>query len=371
MTHQPTALIIGGGMIGCSIAYELAKSGFNCTILEKGSLLSEASTAAAGMLGAHVETHHPGPFFELCRASQDLFPDWTTALSMDSGISPQYRDQGILRVAFDEKDRSELLSRLQWMNCEAEWINAEAIAALEPALSKQQIGGLHFANDHQVHVRHLGQALRASLYHIGVSIKEWTPVTSIIERQGQAVGVHTPEGDLFADHVILTAGAWSNALLKPFDIDLAITPVKGQCMSLRLAKPLFQSTLFTKGCYIVPKLDGTVIIGATQESVGYDKRVTAAAIAELTERAIRFVPELAQAEFVDSWTGLRPGTPDDLPYIGTCEQLAGLIIATGHFRNGILLSPITGHLVKQLITNESLTLDITAFSPSRTVTTLC
>jgi glycine oxidase len=365
MNQKPSALIIGGGMIGCSIAYELAKSGFICTLLDKGSLLSEASAAAAGMLGGHVETHQPGPFFELSKASQRLFPDWAAELQLTSGISPQYVDKGILRVAFDDEDRNELLSRLEWMGGGAEWLGSKEILLLEPAVNDKQLGGLFFPQDHQVHVRHLGQALHASLHKLDVTIKEWLPVSHILESGGRAVGVHTPEGDYYADHVILTTGSWSSSLLNRFEIDLKISPVKGQCMSVRPAKPTLSSTLFTKGCYIVPKLDGTMIIGATQEQIGFDKRITIAAITELTEKASRLIPELKQAEFIESWTGLRPGTPDELPYIGASKKLPGLVLATGHFRNGILLSPITGKLINSLLTNQALLVDIEAFSPER------
>ncbi|UQZ82923.1 Glycine oxidase [Paenibacillus konkukensis] len=365
MNSTTSAIIIGGGIIGCAIASELLRAGVRCTLIDKGALLQEASTAAAGMLGAQVEIHHPGHFYELCRWSQQLYREWTEQLQrISGGVSPQYINEGILRTAWDEEDERELRSRLGWIQ-DAEWLEADGLRALEPAMAAGIRGGFHFPNDHQVHPVHLAKTLQAALYKQGCTIREWTPAFGLIERGGRIAGVRTSEGELLADHVIVSAGAWSPALTAPWGIELPMFPVKGQCISVRTDAPVTRKTVFTKGCYIIPKQDGTYLIGATQEEAGFDKRCHVSAVSALHAKAAKLLPQLAQAEFVGTWAGLRPGTRDGLPFLGAPSKAPGLIVATGQFRNGILLAPATAKLVMQLVTGSRTELDLTPFHPDR------
>ncbi|SFL24657.1 glycine oxidase [Paenibacillus sp. 1_12] len=364
-SRSTSAIIIGGGIIGCTIAWELTRSGIQCTLLDKGALNQEASTAAAGMLGAQVETHQPGAFYELCRLSQRLYREWSEEIHQISAISPQYITQGILRAALHADDEQELKSRLPWIQ-DAEWLSTSEMLALEAGLSHNILGGLRFAQDHQIHPVQLAKALQAGLRKLGCEIREWTPVFGLIERQGRIEGVRTAEGSLFADHVIICAGAWGSALTEPLGLELPLFPVKGQCISVRTEAPVLRGTVFTQGCYIVPKLDGSMIIGATQEEAGFNKRCHVNVISDLFARAVKLLPSLDQAELVSTWAGLRPGTRDGLPFMGTSSHAPGLTIAMGHYRNGILLAPATGRLIKQLILGESTEIDLTPFSPDRT-----
>ncbi|PZE21019.1 glycine oxidase ThiO [Paenibacillus xerothermodurans] len=359
-----SAIIIGGGIIGCSIALELSLAGIRCALIDKGALNQEASTAAAGMLGAQVETHHPGPFYQLCRLSQALYREWSIKLLTIGGISPQYIAEGILRAALTPEDESELQSRLSWIE-DAEWFSAREMRVREQAITPDVLGGLYLRRDHQVHPIHLAQSLTAALHKLDCEIREWTPALSLIERGGHIRGVRTTDGELFADHIILSAGAWGSALTEPFGLSLPLFPVKGQCISLKTAAPVIRSTVFFKECYVVPKEDGTMIVGATQEEAGFDKRCHASVIGSLHTSASRLIPELEHAEFVRTWAGLRPGTRDGLPYIGRPAALPGLITATGHYRNGILLAPATGRLIKQLVLDEQPDMDLGAFAPDR------
>lgn len=361
---KSSAIVIGGGIIGCSIAYELGKSGFEVTLLEKGAIGQEASVSAAGMLGAQVETHHPGPFYELCTQSQQLYRPWSEELLAFSGISPQYIEEGILRVALTEEDETELRSRLPWVKGAA-WVDPAEIHRMEPELTAEVRGGLWFPQDHQVNPIGLLQALRASLAKQGCHIREWTPVFQLLTEKGKVTGVQTAEGPLLADHVILAAGAWSPALTGSLGIELPVYPVQGQCLSVRPATPLLQATAFTKGCYIVPKQDGSYIIGATQVEAGFDKRSTVEAITALHRKAVSLVPRLDEAEFVRTWTGLRPGSRDGLPFLGGWEGAPGLVFATGHYRNGILLAPVTALLIRELLTGSQSSLSLEPFSPAR------
>lgn len=362
----PTAIIIGGGVIGCSAAYELAKAGFACTLLDKGALNQEASTAAAGMLGAQVETHGPGPFYELCIQSQQLYKAWIDELELYSAVTAQYIGEGILRAALTEEDELELRSRLPWIQ-NAEWLTASDMLKLEPELSHAVRGGLHFYADHQVHPVWLAKALGAAIVKQGCQIREWTPVFRLLTEAGtgRVCGVQTSEGALHADIVVLASGAWSPALTEPLGIQLPMFPVKGQCLSVKTAAPLIRSTVFTHGCYIVPKMDGSYIIGATQVEVGFDKHVTVSAIGELHSRAATLLPRMNEAEFIHTWAGFRPGTRDGLPFLGASDETPGLIFATGHYRNGILLAPVTGKIVAQIATGEPTLVDLKAYSPMR------
>lgn len=364
MNSKTSAIIVGGGIIGSAIAADLIRAGIRCTLVEKGALLQEASAAAAGMLGAQVEIHRPGAFYELCRYSQQLYRKWTEELEELSGVSPQYIDQGIVRIAWNEEDENELRSRLPWIQ-DAQWLEADEFRELEPALSSHIRGGLHFPMDHQVQPVQLAHTLQAALRKLGCDIREWTPVFSLIERGGRVVGIRTAEGELYADHVILCAGAWSSALTEPLGLKLPMFPVKGQCISIRPPAPLIRKTVFTKGCYIVPKKDGTMIVGATQEEAGFDKRCLVSAVGALHAKAAALLPALEQAELVSTWAGLRPGTRDELPFIGSSSKAPGLLFATGHYRNGILLAPGTGKLMTQLVLGQSPDRDLAPFAPDR------
>lgn len=364
VSDRPAAIVIGGGIIGCAAALELIKAGFACTVLDQGALMQEASTAAAGMLGAQVETHEPGPFYKLCRHSQELYRPWTEELEELTGITAEYVAEGILRVALDEEDEAQLRSRLSWMRG-AQWLSAEQIRAAEPMLAPEVRGGLMLERDHHIMPTALAGALRAALVKLGCRIREWTPAYRLLQHQGRIAGVQTAEGPLYADVTVLAAGAWAPVLTEPLGLKLPVFPVKGQCISLRPEAPLNRSTLFAKSCYIVPKRDGTALIGATQLEAGFDKRTDAEAVAKLYRKACALLPAMRDAAFVRTWAGLRPGSRDGLPFIGTWPGAPGLIFAAGHYRNGILLAPGTGLLVKQLALGEQPALDLTAFAPGR------
>lgn len=364
MSRPRDVLIIGGGIIGCSIAIELANKGITSTIVDKGNLLEEASTAAAGMLGAHVELHSPGPLFELCKKSRNLYRTWTDELTALSGISAQYIEQGILRTAFTEEDEAELRSRLPWIG-DLQWLSTEEIRRIEPAITKEIRGGLYFNNNHQIQPRCLAASLKSALAKLECTIKPNTPVIGLIEKNGNIIGVRTTEGNLYADAVILSAGAWSSFLLEPLGVEIPIFPVKGQCYSIKPASMPIKETVFTKGCYLVPKMDGSLLIGASQQQVGFNKQPTLEAIQSLHETATTLVPALKEAEFLTTWTGLRPGTPDGLPYMGQAPGIKQLFVATGHYRNGILLAPITGRIMAELVGNGTTEIDLTPFSLER------
>ncbi|MEI7024885.1 glycine oxidase ThiO [Paenibacillus sp. y28] len=375
-----SAIVVGGGIIGGAIALELRLQGADVTLLDAGRIGGEASGAAAGMLGAHVEIHKPGPFFDLCRYSLGLYKDWTDQLAAWSGISPQYIPEGIVRLALDEEDELEVKGRESWIQS-GRARSTEELRQLEPKLTSEGRGGLYFESDHQIQPVQLMASLADALRNSGCQVLEHTPVLSLLTesdlagtthaaspaRKQRVIGVRTPQGTLQADYVIVAAGSWSSSLFASVNLRLPVTPVKGQCISVRPRKPQQRpaKTVFTKGCYVVPKSDGTVLIGASQEHIGYDKALEIPVINRLYNQAIRLVPDLQDAEFVSTWAGLRPATPDELPYLGHVDSHPGLIAATGHYRNGILLAPATGRLIADLIMGREPAVDLAPYAPNR------
>lgn len=370
MNRSEEIVIIGGGVIGCSVAYSLGKRGVRSLILEKGAAGQEASSSAAGMLGAQVETHAPGPFVDLCVASRQMYRNFAEELLGLTGIPLQYNDAGILRIALTEADRKELLVRKQWqqeLGETAEWLSMEDCRELEPALSSDILGGLHFSNDHQVNNRQLARALASAVRNQGSTLLEGTEVYEILVENDRVAGVKTNEGTIYASQVIIAGGAWSTKLLANLGVNLPVYPVKGQSYAVEAFPMPFKHTLFTDGAYLVPKSDGSIIVGATEEEAGFCKKVSLNAIAGIDEVACRLVPALKKASLVRTWAGLRPATPDKLPYLGAIKSIKGLTAATGHFRNGILLTPITGELIADSLTGKTPMLDVTPFSPMRVI----
>lgn len=359
------AAIAGGGIIGLSVAYELAKTGRKVAVVDRGPLHGEAVSAAAGMLGAEAESHHGGAFFEMCKWSRGLYRSWAEELKDRSGVSIEYVPEGIIRAALDEADEAELLARAAW-NSEAEWLSPEEIVRMEPEVASGELrGGYYFRHDHQVHPLRLATALRRACAALDVAFHEDRPVTSLLKEGNRVTGLQTSAGPIFAQQTVVAAGSWSSSLLSPHGIDLPVFPVKGQCYSVAPEKPLTRRTLFVQGCYLVPKMDGTIWVGATQEEAGYDKTPTVGAMAALHAKAVRLLPAMERARFVRTWAGLRPGTPDGLPWIGFVPGVDGLLVATGHYRNGILLAPATGRLVKELASGEPCSFPIDHCSPAR------
>jgi glycine oxidase len=364
-------IIAGGGIIGLSIAYELAQCGIQVRLIERGQPGQEATFAAAGMLAADTEAYSPGPFWEFCKQSLALYPQWLTALEQLSGVTCGYRDSGIIRVARDESDELFLRDKAVWLQPQGGWQSGFALKKQVPALGDSIRGGLVISRDHQVEPRKLTLALRTALRQLQVEITEGVAVESLLHEHQSVHGVRLADGrEIRADHVIVAGGTWSNQLLRPLGYELPLIPVKGQCYSLRPSTIETDRIIYTRGCYLVPRIDGTVIVGATQSEVGYDKTCTVEAIYGLHNTAVQLLPSLERAELISTWAGLRPGTPDGLPILGPLDGMERLTVACGHFRNGILLTPITAVWMRQLLTGEVSSYDVSAFAPSRFSRTL-
>ena len=344
MNAASEILIIGGGVIGLAIAVDLKLRGATVTVLSR-DFQQAATHAAAGMLAPQAEGIPPSPMLDLCLKSRSLYPEWIRKLEDLTGLNTQYWPCGILAPVY-ELPQSEMKSEPT-----AIWLDKEAIRLYQPGLGSEIVGGCWYPEDAQVDNRILGQTLVQAAQAVGVDLREGVAVEAIQQKQGRVDSLRTSEGEFHAQHYVLATGAWSNQLLP-----LPVRPVKGQMLLLRMPQENHQPlplgrVLFGDQIYLVPRRDGRLVIGATTEEVGWTPDNTPAGIQTLLDRAIRLYPELQNWSIEEFWWGFRPGTPDHLPIlgIGPCENL---ILGTGHYRNGILLAPVTASLLADLILQQ-------------------
>lgn len=346
------AIVIGGGVNGCAVAYNLAKRGKRVVLLEKDRIGSKSSGAAAGMIAAQTELDEDGPLFSLARKSRSMFKNLAIELREVSGVDIELVDKGMYKVALTEEQEEELKGIIQIqtrLGEKAEWLTASELRLKEPALSTEVRGAMYVPKDGHVSAPQLTLAFASSAATLGAEVKEFIDVYSIEYENGQVKGVRTNEGLFSSENIIVCTGAWSKKLVEHTEIEIDAYPVKGECFSVKTHKPLVTGSIFSHGCYIVPKKGGRVIVGATVKPHTFDQKVTIDGVSTLMEKAIKLVPEIANAEWEKAWAGIRPQTGDGLPYIGEHPTIQGLFIATGHFRNGILLAPVTGELLADYV----------------------
>jgi glycine oxidase len=363
MAEHADVLIIGGGVIGLTAAYFLAREQVGVEIVDQGDFGKEASWAGAGIIPPGEPSHARDPFDQLRAHSSVLFPRLSAELREHTGIDNGYRRCGGL-VFHDEK---ETYFEREWQSegVRIEEVEGAALHRLEPAVAPDLTAAYFLPELAQVrNPRHL-QALLSYCQGRGVHLRAGCPVLGF-ERQGNRINaVRTSAGSLQAERFLLTAGAWTSGLLEPLGWRPDIRPIRGQIALLNTGAPLFHRVLLRGKRYLVPRPDGRVLVGSTEEDVGFDKRTTAEAIHDLLAFAIAMVPGLANAHPERSWAGLRPGSPDGLPYIGPVPGIDNLFVAAGHFRAGIQLSPATGLVLKELFLSQPLTVSLDAFRLDR------
>ncbi len=362
-------ILIGGGVIGCSIAYRLAKAGYSVALFDSGAA-GKASMAAGGMLGAQNEFECENPLMEIALESRDLFPDLRDELFEESGVDIELRKAGLLKVAASEEDRDALDHQYHFLlekDPTVSWLEPEEIPKTEPQLTGRTAGAIYLEKDNQVKAPLLALALLRSAANAGVHVYEHTAVQKLLIKNGQVLGVQTKSGDVYANRVINAAGAWSSSLLSDTGFSLPVIPVKGECVSVKLTEKAPVKTVFAvDGCYIVPKRNNEMLIGATSTPNTFDPSVTAGGIRSLLNRAARLLPVLDTGMIERTWSGVRPQAADHLPVIGAHPFIDGLYICTGHYRNGILLSPATGLLMEKYLSGCSRTAArLAPFSPAR------
>jgi len=341
-------ILIGGGIIGLSLAIELRKRGVSVLILERGEPGREASHAAAGML-SDCGLEMPEALLPLARASARMYPEFAHDLQDESGINVDLRDQGSLMFLPHDHRAPKWNSKR---------ISVEKVAQIEPELVDQGLAVFHI-NERTVDPRALTAAALRAAKHREIDIASGTTVTGLLMTDGRTAGVVTNKSTYQSETVVNCAGAWAGQISgEPFPT----RPVKGQMLCV--VGPKLTHVLRAPDVYLVPRSDGRVLIGATVEESGYDKRTVPETIQRLRRDATKLVPAIAQARILEDWAGLRPGTPDALPILGATDT-PGYFVATGHFRDGVLLAPVTARLMAQIMTGATSEHDLSAFSPAR------
>jgi glycine oxidase len=359
----PTALpartdvaVIGGGLIGLSIAWRLARAGRTVTVLERDTIGAGASLAATGMLAPAAE-HEPGsdPLLPLALASLRLWPEFRDALEVESGRAIDYRPDGtlVLAVGRDEVERLRFRFDLQRRSgLDANWLPGSEVRRLEPGLRPSVTAGIHCPLDHQVDPRLVMDALTETCRRAGVILAERTPVSALDWSGGRVAGVRAGDRGVAAETVVLASGAWSGeGGLVPEGLALPVRPLKGQSLALRTTSRTgtLGRMIWTEQVHMAPKSDGQLIVGATVEDCGFRPGVTAGGLYALLEGARRVLPGIEEMEVDAVWSGYRPTSDDDAPILDVIAP--GLVAATGHHRNGYLLAPITADAIAGLVTD--------------------
>ena len=364
--RNPEVVIIGGGIIGCALAWELAKAGVASRVIERREIAREASWASAGIISPPGPRH--GLRAELALESFRQYPSLIAETEDVSGQSVGYVQSGELDLAASSSIEA-LRETLDWQLAHGmvvEWVDAQDIQEREPALHPELTHGIFAAGAGSLVLSRMTSALARAARLRGASIVEHTPITSIVVDRGRATGVRAFDVTLPAGTVVIAAGAWSRTLGESIDFSIPTVPVKGQMLSIANPPIPLRSVVAGGGGYLVPRADGTIAVGATEEhDAGFDTSVTLAGVARLTELVRRVAPSLLEGRLLDTWAGLRPGVEDGEPVIGRIPHLDNVWIATGHFRSGALLAPATARALASSIISGSPDPLLAPFDPAR------
>lgn len=364
------AVVVGGGAIGLCCAWSIARRGGTVAVLDRSAPPAGATRVAAGMLAPVGELAFGEPeLLQMTLAAAERYPSFVAELEAASGIGCGYSREGALHIALDRDEAAELrrVHDLQRsLGLGAEWLQPRRCRELEPGLTPSFNGGVHAPGEGSIDPRRMTAALLGALAASGVEVRRGVEVTEALFEGERLVGVRAATGEeLRAEAVVLAAGAWSgSSAWLPEEGRPPVRPVKGQILELRAVdgKAPCGGIVASERVYLVPRDDGRLIAGATVEERGFDTTVTAGGVHELLREAYRLLPDVAEMELVEAMAGLRPGTPDNLPLIGP-GAIEGLVLACGHYRNGILLAPITGDAVAELLDGGALLDEIAAANP--------
>ena len=349
-------IVVGGGVIGCATALALADRGAEVRVLERAAVGAEASSAAAGILGAQMEAHENAPLLSLFVHARAEYPAWAEALRARTGVDIAHRVTGGLRVALADEDMAALAREVAWQRghgLRAELVDRRGAREIEPALAEGVLAGAHYPDESQVDPRALVRALAVALsrpFPQGgrVTVRTGTTAKRLVMERGRCVGAETDGGEERGDAIVLAAGSWSSLLPGVPPEMPEVRPARGQMILLEEQPPRLQTILFGPGAYVVPRGDGRVLCGSTFELVGYRRGVTAGGVHAILSGALSLVPSFAAASLASTWSSFRPFVGEHPPLMGT-SPLPGLFLATGHNRNGILLAKVTAEAVTRAI----------------------
>ncbi len=394
MTRPTETVVVGGGIIGCSVAYYLAKRGIQVTLIDQPKRGRATSASAGGLWplgesvglgcgvifyramaglgqlpeGVHGPGQLPRSFLDFALQSNEMFPELYQELMDVSGIDFEWERTSLLFLMYDEGDT--VFAKPLWESCPCgqdltEWLSPEELAKAEPAVTQNNRGALRFQSDNQVNPYRLADAFRAGAANLGARIVSHTEVTNIHVEAGRISGVETDAGRFACDLVVNAAGAWASEIGQMVGLDIPVRPVRGQIIGTETLPDVLSACLSTTDCYLAQKSHGEIIIGSTTEEVGFDTGTTIAALSNLSAGAVRAIPFLKDVRVKRVWSGLRPGTPDELPILGRVDGINGYLNACGHFRTGILTAPLTGKIISELILDEEPCANLKPFLHSR------
>lgn len=397
MSRSTDVLVVGGGVIGFAVAYELARRDVSVLLVDKDlpgratsasagglwpvgeavglgcGVIYQATRAAAGK-GGEAEEHEahagilPASFRDLLVASNALFPALSAELLERAGIDVEYRTGGgLLFAAYDEREQAyvERVMRSLPESCRVERLTPEEAWRVEPMLTRDVAGAALLADEHQVNPMLLAEAYKRAAIRCGATFRHDTRVTALRRQGDRIVGAEIEGESLSARIVVNAAGAWSGMLAATAGLAVPVFPIRGQIVLTQAMPRTLNACLSTSGCYMAQKDHGEILIGSTTERAGFDVSVTTAGVAGLCRGAVRAVPSLRRAGVKRMWAGLRPGTEDELPILGPIRGVEGYVNASGGFRTGIVAAPMTARLVAQCVLGEELELPIAPFLAER------
>jgi glycine oxidase len=365
---SPDVIVVGAGAIGTSIAYHLAKAGVKVAVFDRGRVGAEATGASAGMIQINPDRTTPPALSTLELESARLFPALAADLEARTGMDIGYRPAPLLHVALQEGEELALRTHRAWQvdhGVSVGWLDGPAVLDLDPTLSPAIRAALFYHDHHQLLPLNLAQALARAAVDLGAALYEGAGIDRLLVDGDRVVGVAVGGETVHAGEVVIANGAWASSWSEALRTPIPVRPVRGQMVALRTTGTALRNVVSSAGGYLLTKPDGATYVGTTVEDVGYDARPTVSGIAGLLALVPRIAPRLAGATFVRAWAGLRPGTSDGLPLLGRIPGWDGVTLAAGHFREGILLAPVTGELVADLVARRRPRLPLGAFDPGR------
>lgn len=367
MSARCDLLILGGGIIGCALAEELARHGQRVLVVERGRVGAEASAAAAGILAAQMDLPAPGPLFDLCQAARRMYPRWVEHLERRCGMSVGYHVDGILYLAMGGREEKVMDRQVRWqtkLGLPVERWSPKEVRRREPSIDGSIRRGFFFPTEAQVDNIRLMQVLAVACRHAGVELREQTSIRRLLIREQAVHGVETDQGTFEAPIVVNCLGSWA-ALDGAFPLPLPVEPVRGQMLAFRAPKRLLRHAVMSSRAYMVQRRDGRLLAGSTIEFAGFEKALTLEGMHSILSGVHQMSSAVKTCTFLEAWAGFRPYTKDKLPMLGK-TSIDGLYLAAGHFRHGILLAPITAKVMAELILKRGqASIDLSPFSPLR------
>lgn len=355
-------IVVGGGVIGLLSAYALAGAGVPVTLIDASDTGTEASWAGGGIVSPLYPWRYSAAVTALAHWSQDYYPGLGEVLKQQSGVDPEVHETGLYWLDLEDEDHA-----LAWAQREGRAlhrVHMKEVHAAVPALGDGFAKAVYMPGVANVRNPRLLQALRGALAQMpNVRIVERCPVHGFVREGQRILGVQTALGEMRAEQVVVAAGAWSGNLIARLGLELPVRPMKGQMILFKCAEDFLPSMVLAKRRYAIPRRDGHILVGSTLEDVGFDKMPTEDALESLRETAIDLLPGLADAKVIKHWAGLRPASPEGIPYIGAVPGYEGLWLNCGHFRNGLVLAPASCQLLAELMLGRAPCIDPSPYAP--------